>query len=173
MIEMTKWIERKFSETPDAGTFPMLVERLAGTPARIEEKIATIPAAIVTLRTGDGWTIKEHIGHLGDAERLWKARLDEFLAGASELTAADLSKNKERAAKHTERDIGELAGAFREARSGLVKRLVTVDAKTVVASAMHPRLGREMRLIDLCSFVAEHDDHHLAKMSELWRASSE
>lgn len=172
MIEMTKWIERKFSEKPDPGTFPMLVERLAGAAARIEEKIATIPAAILTQRIGDGWTIQEHIGHLGDAERLWTVRLDEFLAGAKELTAADLSKNKERAAKHNERDVGELASAFRESRTKLVERLVAVDAKTVVASAMHPRLRREMRLIELCSFIAEHDDHHLAKMSEVWRASS-
>jgi hypothetical protein len=33
--------------------------------------------------------------------------------------------------------------------------------------ARHPRLGTPMRLIDLAYFVAEHDDHHLARLREL------
>ncbi len=27
-----------------------------------------------------------------------------------------------------------------------------------------------MRVIDSCTFVAEHDDHHLARMTEIWKA---
>ncbi len=34
-------------------------------------------------------------------------------------------------------------------------------------------LGVAMRLVDLCTFVAEHDDHHLALIHWLLRASSE
>jgi uncharacterized damage-inducible protein DinB len=36
-------------------------------------------------------------------------------------------------------------------------------------SALHPRLGMPMRLVDLMLFVAEHDDHHLASITELAR----
>jgi hypothetical protein len=36
-------------------------------------------------------------------------------------------------------------------------------------SALHPRLKTPMRIIDLFLFVAEHDDHHLARITELAR----
>jgi hypothetical protein len=34
-------------------------------------------------------------------------------------------------------------------------------------SSLHPRLQQPMRLIDHALFVAEHDDHHLARITEL------
>ena len=36
-------------------------------------------------------------------------------------------------------------------------------------TARHPRLKKEMRVLDLAFFIAEHDDHHLARISELIR----
>jgi uncharacterized damage-inducible protein DinB len=35
--------------------------------------------------------------------------------------------------------------------------------------SVHPRLNQPMRLIDSLYFVAEHDDHHIAAMSNLLR----
>lgn len=172
MLEMVKWIERQFHEKPDAGTFPMVVERLAGTSARVEEKVALIPVDMLTQRIGTAWTVQEHVGHLGDLEGLWSVRLDEFLQGAPELTAADMTNKLTSEADHNERSIEDLLKSFRAARAELVERLETLDEQTVVRKSLHPRLQKPMRVIDLCSFVAEHDDHHLARMSELWRALS-
>jgi uncharacterized damage-inducible protein DinB len=172
MQEMIKWIERQFHEKPDAGTFPMVVERLAGTLARVDEKIACVPPEMLTQRIGDAWTIQEHVGHLCDLEPLWTARLDEFAAGAPELTAADMSNQKTRDANHNDSSIEDLQRAFRDARNTIIERLESMDESTVLHAAIHPRLQRPMRTIDLCVFVAEHDDHHLARMSELWRALS-
>jgi len=42
----------------------------------------------------------------------------------------------------------------------------------VFKSALHPRLKTPMRTMDLFLFVAEHDDHHLAKISEIIKQSS-
>jgi uncharacterized damage-inducible protein DinB len=167
---MVKWIDRQFQEKPDAGTFPMVVERMAGTPVRLNEKISAVSPEFLTHRSGDSWTIQEHVGHLADVEELWRVRIDEFLAGEAVLTAADMSNRSTYDAKHNEHAIEELIAAFRASRSKIVSRLETVAAPIVVREARHPRLQRSMRLIDLCCFVAEHDDHHLAKMSELWRA---
>jgi hypothetical protein len=33
--------------------------------------------------------------------------------------------------------------------------------------ALHPRLNVRIRVLDLAFFIAEHDDHHLARISEL------
>ena len=94
------------------------------------------------------------------------------MAGASKLSAADMSNPKTRDANHNDRDITELQSAFRTARTAIVDRLETLDESAVLRTALHPRLQRPMRVIDMCVFVAEHDDHHLARMSELWRALS-
>jgi hypothetical protein len=34
-------------------------------------------------------------------------------------------------------------------------------------TAHHPRLEQPMTVVDLCFFVAEHDDHHLAAITSL------
>jgi hypothetical protein len=169
MNEIKAWIERRFDYRPDAGTFAQVVERLAGAPARVEEKSAVAPREILTRRIGDAWSIQEHIGHLWDVEVLWATRLDEFVAGAPELTAADMSNQGTRAANHNERPMSELTSGFRNDRAALVGRLEELDDALIVREALHPRLAVPMRVIDLCVFVAEHDDHHLAKMSETWR----
>jgi hypothetical protein len=50
-----------------------------------------------------------------------------------------------------------------------VERLEAMDAELIERSAIHPRLKIPMRVIDLAFFKAEHDDHHMARISELIR----
>ena len=45
--------------------------------------------------------------------------------------------------------------------------LQNINESDLEKSALHPRLGTPMRLIDLAFFVAEHDDHHLAQITFL------
>jgi hypothetical protein len=45
----------------------------------------------------------------------------------------------------------------------LLDPLTLADA---ARTAVHPRLKISMRLVDLCYFVAVHDDHHLAVIRE-------
>lgn len=40
MIPADRWFGRQFEWRPQVGTFPMIVERLRGTPIRIEEKVS-------------------------------------------------------------------------------------------------------------------------------------
>jgi hypothetical protein len=48
-----------------------------------------------------------------------------------------------------------------------VARLDSYDEAIVSRTALHPRLKTKIRVIDLAFFIAEHDDHHLARISEL------
>ena len=73
-----------------------------------------------------------------------------------------MSNARTRAAEHNNRDIAGIVAEFTVARGRLVARLDSAGEADVSRSARHPRLKRPMRLIDLCFFVAEHDDHHLA-----------
>jgi uncharacterized damage-inducible protein DinB len=144
-----------------------VLERLRGTPARAEEKRAILPAVEARTRRGEAWSMQEHLGHLLDLEELWTARLDDFLAHRAQLRAADLTNARTWEAWHNRRDWEELAGAFRRERQRLVARLESLGPAEAALSALHPRLGRPLRVIDHAVFVAEHDDHHLALMQAL------
>ncbi len=169
---MRPWFERRFSfEHLGAADFPFLLERLAGAPARVEEKTRGLSAELLTRRSGESWSIQEHVGHLVDLDQLHDARLEDYRAGARILRPADLQNRKTHEARYNERPIAEVAQAFRRERSRFLGRLESWDPQRVLASAVHPRLQRQMRLVDMVYFVAEHDDHHLRTMTELARRS--
>ena len=145
----------------------MIVERLRGTAARLAEKALSTPDDHLNVRVGSAWSIQEHVGHLIDLEPLWFARVDDLLAGAEELRPADMTNRKTYEANHNQRDIEDLLAEFTRARNRMIERLDALRIDQVVLSARHPRLDQPMRLIDLCWFVAEHDDHHLTIMTRL------
>lgn len=169
MIKQTKWFERTFRFDSPVGIFPCLLERLRGTPARLEEIVNVLPADILTRRVDGGWSIQEHVGHLLDLEALGEQRLNDFRSGASVLTPADLTNRKTHEANHNAVPMGNILGQFRNARTALVGQLELLNEEEAGRSAVHPRLNTPMRVVDWCTFVAEHDDHHVARMVGLAR----
>ena len=166
------WFERKFDFTFPVEQHPNLCARLRGAPARLEEIVrgAAHDVLIRKPRENEKWSAQEHAGHLSDLESLWMARVDDYIAEASQLTVADLSNRKTSEAQHNQRPIGEILAEFRSARSRLVSRVETIDPAIFARASLHPRLKTPMRLVDHLYFVAEHDDHHLAHMWELINA---
>ncbi|HEX4960934.1 MAG TPA: DinB family protein [Thermoanaerobaculia bacterium] len=162
-----RWTDRHFTFNLPEELFPVVVERLRGTPARIEDKVRGLSREALTRRDGEAWSIQEHIGHLLDLDELHTGRLDDFLAGAAVLRAADMTNRKTHEAGHNLRPIAELLGDFRRERESFVARLDAWDPALVSLTGLHPRLQQPMRVIDLAFFTAEHDDHHLTRMSEL------
>ena len=147
--------------------FPNVVERLRGTPARLEELVRNIPTAVATRRWQDTWSIQENAGHLFDLEALWLARVRDLQSGKTELTEADLTNRLTWERKYNEAPLENILKSFRSAREKLVRALDAMDGSMIERAAKHPRLGKPMRLIDLAFFVAEHDDHHLARITQL------
>jgi hypothetical protein len=60
-------------------------------------------------------------------------------------------------------------GEFRAQRALFLARVEGYGAALLARSAHHPRLNRPMRLVDMLYFQAEHDDYHLARITELIR----
>jgi uncharacterized damage-inducible protein DinB len=164
-----KWTERKFEFNFPTGLYPELIERLRGTPARLEERLANIAATIATSRDGDHWSIQENAGHLFDLEELWVGRLDDYDQGLPTLRPADITNRKTSEANYNARSMQDILAAFRRSRLAMVDRLETNDAAFFERSALHPRLKKPMRVADHIFFVAEHDEYHLARISELLR----
>ena len=163
------WFERRFDFEFPAGKYPDLIERLRGTPVRVEEMVRSYPAAILQQRDGDSWSIQEKVGHLLDLEPLWAGRLDDVLNGAETMRPADLTNRRTHDADHNSTPIDTLLKSLRKARQEFVTRLESLNEAAFARSSMHSRLEKPMRLVDLCLFVAEHDDYHLARMTELAR----
>ncbi len=169
MPNRVRWTEREFDFDFPADLFPELLERLRGTPARVEEIARALPPNLLRRRDGETWSIQENIGHLADLESLFRGRLDDFETGATTLRAADMSNQKTHEAAHNARPIERILNEFRTLRQQLVARLEALSAVDFSRTARHPRLRQPMRIVDMLLFHAEHDDYHLARVRELVR----
>ena len=166
------WLERSFHQDFATDLYPLLLERLRGTPARLEESLRDVPAEALVRRGGEGgnaWSIQENAGHMLDLEYLPAARLEDFLSGAEVLTPWE-GNDATDAANHNGRPLADILAAFREARGRLLARLDELAPEDFDRTSLHPRVKTSMRLADLLAFQAEHDDHHLARIQELKRA---
>ena len=166
MIQMP-WTERTFTFDFPVGVFPGIVERLRGTPARIADLVENVPHNMLIRRIRDKWSVNEHIGHLIDLDELDHTRLDEFLAGAGTLSTADMTNRRTKEAGYNDVAAATILEFLRARRTDLVKRLEELSEEQLTRTALHPRLQVPLRVVDWAYFVAEHDDHHLARIREL------
>lgn len=167
MRTRTPWLERDFDILVPVELFPNILERLRGTPARVEDRLRVVEPGAQTASDGASWSVLENVGHLLQVESLWAARLDDFEARRPELTAARFEPWRVGEAQFNRRVARNLCAGFRGARGQLVARLERIDDDIMRVVARHPRLDRGMRVVDLMVFIAEHDDHHLATITQL------
>ena len=166
-MRQVNWFDRKFDFAIDQNIMPSIIERLEGTPIRIREKLRITDSSLYKIKPNGKWSILEHVGHLADLEPLWQGRLDDILSGQKELRPTDLNNKKTIEANHNDTPLWELLREMETLRKMTVAKLRALDDADVFKSAYHPRLKTPMRTIDLFTFVAEHDDHHLAKITEI------
>src|SRR6266851_667240 len=164
---MTRWFERRFDFSFPVELYPNIRARLRGTPARLEEVLSTPSHELLTWRADEKWSAQEHAGHLVDLEPLWLARVEDYVAGSEQLTPTDLNNRKTDQANHNARPLQQILAEFRASRERLLKRVDELDASLFARAIPHPRMKTPMRLVDHLYFVAEHDDHHLARIWEL------
>ena len=164
-----KWFDRNFDFEFTQNIFPGILERLKGTPIRLEDKFRSIQPALLTKQVDNTWSIKENLGHLSDLEPLWQQRLQDIITGKTELSPTDLQNTRTTTAGHNDVTVEELLLRFRQVRTKTIHLLEPLDEASIFKSALHPRLKTPMRAMDLFLFVADHDDHHLARITELAR----
>ena len=144
-----------------------LCVRLRGAPARLEVILRGVSRDLLCAKSGDRWSAQEHAAHLLDLESPWMVRVDDFLANGDTLTVADLTNRKTHKAKHNTRELMGILAESRAARLPLVDRVGKFHPALFARSELRPRLKQSMRLVDHLYFVAEHDDHHLARIWEM------
>lgn len=155
---MLKWTDRKFNFDFPASMMPIILVRLKGTTARLEEMTRNVPDEKLKARPGSGWSVKEHIGHLIDLEALHEGRIEDYRNNLPLLRMADMSNEKTYSAGHNSKNCRDLIAELKTVRSHFIHNLKTLKPDQ---SSQHPRLKQPMRVVDMAFFVAEHDDHHL------------
>lgn len=170
MMPRSIWFERKFTLDLSLSMYPNVLERVRGTPARLEDRLLKLPREVLTRRAGDSWSIQEQAGHLLDLGALDIGRLDDYADRLDTLRPADLGNRRTHEADHNADSIEHILASFRAERGEFVRRLEGFDLELVARTALHPRLQIPMRVVDFVYFIAEHDDHHLARISDLIRA---
>jgi uncharacterized damage-inducible protein DinB len=167
MSQVPVWFQRKFEFSFPVELYPNLLARLRGTPIRLEELLRGRSREVLIKKPHDKWSAQEHAGHLLDLEPLWLARVADYVAGSAQLTVTDLQNRKTDEANYNSQSLETILAGFRNARAKLVTRAGELDSSLFSQAIPHPRLKTPMRLVDHLYFVAEHDDHHLARIWEL------
>ena len=165
-----RWPDRRFDFSFPTEIYPEILERLRGTPARITERLTEVAPSLLSTRFGGHWSLLENAGHLADLDQsLFLVRLDEYERGVDALSPADMTNQRTEQANHNGKTLETVLQHARRSRAHLVARLEALDEAIFARPAFHPRLKLQMRLVDLMFFQAEHDDHHLATMTEIIR----
>lgn len=167
MSRVPVWFERRFEFSFPVELHPNLSARLRGTPARIEETLHGRSHETLVRKPQQKWSAQEHAGHLLDLEPLWLTRVNDYVAENAQLATTDLQNRKTDEANYNSRPLEQILAEFRSARERLLKRVNELDTSLFSRTIPHPRLKMPMRLVDHLYFVAEHDDHHLARIWEL------
>ena len=149
--------------------YPNLLVRLRGTPARLEDAFRGRFAEILIIEAGtkNGRPRNTPGTCLISNPCGWR-EWATTLAASTQLTPTDLQNRKTDEANHNAQPLEAILTEFRAAR----EKLLTASGRDWMhlssrARFPHPRLKTPMRLVDHLYFVAEHDDHHLARIWEL------
>ncbi|MGH7242054.1 MAG: DinB family protein [Phycisphaerales bacterium] len=170
MTARVAWTKRTFCFDPQWEIYPELIERLRGTPARVRMLIDGVNPSSMTKRIGDRWSIQENIAHLADMDEiLWLPRIEQFEKGEDRLHAADMTNRTTNAADHNSKSTIEVLRRHEDARARMIAKLESLSHETFGRVALHPRLNIQMRLTHHLTFVADHDDYHMAHISGLKR----
>lgn len=155
------WFERKFVFGFPLGMLPFYLERLAGTRARLENKLKSVPDEVLSMRIDGKWSVKQNIGHLAEVDEIAQLRIGEIVNGVSPMSPAVFEPRKD----YNSQLIGDIIGDFAHTRTRTLEEYSSLSETDLSKSSLHPRLKIHMTPVDLAWFDAEHDDHHLVTIS--------
>lgn len=156
------WFERELKFGKPVELLPYFLERLEGSIYRIEQKVKHVDDAILSKRFGGKWSIKENIGHLAEVDEIGTKRLEEMRQGVPVLSPAVFEPQD-----YNPWPIEKVIDFFKTIRLSNLKKYEELSASDMSKSSLHPRLKVQMTPVDLAWFDAEHDDHHLLKITNI------
>jgi hypothetical protein len=156
------WFERSFTFGLPQAMLPFYLERLEGAIYRIEAKVKGLNDRVLSEKYNGKWSIKQNIGHLAEVDLVSNKRIDEMRSGAEVLSPAVFEPQD-----YNPWPIEKVVKFFREARQSNLDKYRNISQTDLLKGSIHPRLKVKMTPIDLAFFDAEHDDHHILKISDI------
>ena len=156
------WFDRTFTFGLSPQMLPFYLERLEGTIPRIEHKVKGIDDRILSSRFNDKWSIKQHIGQLAEVDAIANKRIDEIISGLPIMSRAVFEPQD-----YNPWPMEKVVDLFRKNRTENIDKYKSLSSTSLAKSSIHPRLNLQMTPVDLAWFDAEHDDHHLVKLTEI------
>lgn len=155
------WFERHLEFGKPKEMLPYFLDRLDGTIARIESKVKGFAEAVLSAQHNGKWSVKQNIGHLAEVDEIANRRIDEMVAGISPLSPAVFEPKL----NYNEMPVADVIQYFAKTRKGNLEKYSRLTSEQLAKASLHPRLKAMMTPVDLAWFDAEHDDHHLVKIS--------
>lgn len=164
---MQKWVDKNFEFNFPVEEYINLLLELERTISKVQELVGELPEPLLKRKTIEHWSIQENVGHLYNADQLFIGRLEDYKNGLKTLRPADLSGKKTDTADYNSENISNIMKSFQDRRTGYVNQLKELDEDMFAKISFHPRLEKDMRLVDMLQFQVEHDEHHLNAIKEL------
>jgi hypothetical protein len=165
-MKKLEWFERNIVAVDEPRMLPFHLERIAGTIVRLEHKVTGRSDATLSTRLDGKWSVKENIGHLGDVESVGLKRLDEIANGITPMSSAVMPPLHD----YNAMTIREVLDYFIRHREATLMKYQGMDDGALQKKSLHPRLKVMMTPASLALFHAEHDDHHLVRISEILKS---
>ncbi|MEO8636778.1 MAG: DinB family protein [Gemmatimonadales bacterium] len=149
------------SQVPGDDALPVLIASRAKTAALL----AGIPATRAGYRYAEGkWTVREVIGHLADAERIFSYRMLRIARGdATPLAGFDENRYVPEG-RFEERPLAEIAAELAAVRDATLALARGLDAGRLVRRGVAS--GKPVSARALAWIIAGHELHHLRVLGE-------
>ena len=147
-------------KVPDSGPVTLLQEQIAQF-----EQLKLLPEDKANHAYADGkWTVKEVIGHLADAERVFSYRLTRIARGDTTPLAGFDENAWAKTAPHAKRPIGSVAGEMIAIRRSTLALVESLDDSSIGNTGVANNNPVSARAI--CWILAGHAQHHLDILRE-------
>jgi hypothetical protein len=147
-------------KVPDSGPLTLLQEQIAQF-----EQLKLLPEDKADYAYADGkWTVKEVIGHLADAERVFSYRLTRIARGDQTPLAGFDENAWAKTAPHAKRPIGSVANEMIAIRRSTLALVESLDDSSIGHTGVANNNPVSARAI--CWIMAGHAQHHLDILRE-------
>ena len=147
-------------KVPDSGPVKLLEEQIGQL-----EKLKSLPDDKANHAYADGkWTVKEVIGHLADAERVFSYRLTRIARGDQTPLAGFDENAWAKTAPHAKRPMAKVADEMIAIRRSTLALIDSLDDTSIANSGVANNNPVSARAI--CWILAGHTRHHLDILAE-------
>lgn len=160
-MNRANWLDKKWEFGIWADAFDNHLSIMKCTAEQIGDLIREVPIQKLTFQPNQKWSVNQHIGHLLTMESLWIARLDDFVLGRETLRPWNGNNADTEAGAFNQQRSAKILEDFADIREPHVKMLRQLKVKANEMKVYHERLKTQFSLADHVMFVAEHDQHHL------------